>query len=121
VVLTTHYIEEAERLCDRIAVIDGGRIIATGTPAEMLAHSAGRSHITIRLEQPLPLDASIDVPLVISSDRLCLHAASSEPTQTLVLLVRWIDSLGIAADDIQMKRPTLEDVYIELTGKRLRE
>lgn len=121
VVLTTHYIEEAERLCDRIAVIDGGRIVAAGTPSEMLARSAGRSHITIRLEQPLPPHAQCEVPLVISSDRLCLHAASSGATQTLVLLVRWIDSFGITVADIQLKRPTLEDVYIELTGKRLRE
>jgi ABC-2 type transport system ATP-binding protein len=121
VVLTTHYIEEAERLCDRIAIIDHGRIIATGTPAEMLARSAGRSHITIRLEQPLPDDAVTDVPVIVSSDRLCLHAASAQPTRTLVLLVRWIDTLRLTVADIQMKRPTLEDVYIELTGKRLRE
>jgi ABC-2 type transport system ATP-binding protein len=87
----------------------------------MLARSAGRSHITMRLEQPLPADTVPDVPVVISSDRLCLHAASVHPTATLVSLVRWLDGLRLTVADIQMKRPSLEDVYIELTGKRLRE
>ena len=121
VVLTTHYIEEAERLCDRIAIIDSGQIICTGTPAEICARTAGRSHIEICLEQPLPYAADPPVPVVVSPDRLSLTATPTGATRTLVELVRWIDTLGLTAADIQMRRPTLEDVYIEITGKRLRE
>jgi ABC-2 type transport system ATP-binding protein len=62
-----------------------------------------------------------DVAVVVSSDRHCLHVVSSQPTRTLVSLLGWIDRMRRAVADIQMKRPTLEDVYIELTGKRLRE
>lgn len=125
VILTTHYIEEADRLCDRIAIVDEGRIIAIGTPAEIRARTAGRSHIQIQLEQPLP-DTALPQGLaaehvVVGVDRMSLAASCSYPTRTLVELVRWVDGLGVPVEDIQMKRPTLEDVYIELTGKRLRE
>jgi ABC-2 type transport system ATP-binding protein len=121
VVLTTHYIEEAERLCDRIAIVDRGQIICAGTPAEICGRTAGRSHIEICLEQPLPENASPPVPVVVSPDRLSLTATSAGATRTLVELIRWIDMLGLTAADIQMRRPSLEDVYIEITGKRLRE
>jgi ABC-2 type transport system ATP-binding protein len=121
VVLTTHYIEEAERLCDRIAIVDAGRIICMGTPAEIRSRTAGRSRIEIRLADPLRNGAQPPVPLVISEDRMSLTATPTEATRALVELVRWIDGLGLTAEDIQMRRPTLEDVYIEITGKRLRE
>jgi ABC-2 type transport system ATP-binding protein len=121
VVLTTHYIEEAERLCDRIAIIDSGKIICIGTPGDIRARTDGRSRIEICLEEPLPPAAIPPVAVIVSSDRLLLTATPTAATRTLVELVRWIDSLGLTAADIQMRRPTLEDVYIEITGKRLRE
>jgi ABC-2 type transport system ATP-binding protein len=121
VVLTTHYIEEAERLCDRIAIIDEGRVIAEGSPAEIRGRTAGHSHIEIRLDRPLPDGVTPPVMAVLSRDRAHLSATCARATRTLVDLVRWIDGLGVSAEDIQLRRPTLEDVYIELTGKRLRE
>jgi ABC-2 type transport system ATP-binding protein len=121
--LTTHYIEEAERLCDRVAIIDQGRIIALGTPREIKAQTLGHSHIEVVCEQPLPEG---EVPLTadrvaISEDRRTIAVASAQPARTIVDLVKWIDQQGIGLTDIHLKRPTLEDVFIELTGKRLRE
>ena len=58
---------------------------------------------------------------MFSDDRRSLNVSSSKPTRTLVELVKWIDQQGIELLDIQLKRPTLEDVFIELTGKSLRE
>ena len=121
--LTTHYIEEAERLCDRVAIVDEGRIIAIGTPREIKGQTLGHSHIEVVCEQPL---AEGDPPAVgervaISTDRRTLTVSSAQPAKAIVELVKWIDQQGIELTDIHLKRPTLEDVFIELTGKRLRE
>jgi ABC-2 type transport system ATP-binding protein len=125
ILLTTHYIEEAERLCDRVAIIDSGRIIAIGTPREIVALAIGHSMIEIQCESPLP---DIEIPpvtgaerIVIDEARLHLVVASTRPAKSLVELVRWIEHQGVELADIHLKRPTLEDVFIELTGKRLRE
>jgi ABC-2 type transport system ATP-binding protein len=124
VVLTTHYIEEAERLCDRVAVIDEGRIIAMGTPRELQSRTLGQSVIEIRCEQPLPaeaLPACAGGRVHLSDDRRSLTVTATHPAKVLVELVKWIDQQGIELADIHLKRPTLEDVFLELTGKSLRE
>jgi ABC-2 type transport system ATP-binding protein len=124
ILLTTHYIEEAERLCDRVAIIDEGRIIAMGTPREIQASTLGQSVIEVHCEQPLPPDVPVFSETgkqTITDDRKSITVSSSRPARTLVDLVKWIDQQGIELSDIHLKRPTLEDVFIELTGKRLRE
>ena len=124
ILLTTHYIEEAERLCDRVAIIDEGRIIAIGAPREIQSRTAGRSIIEIECDRPLngavPCFAGDDT-LSLSENRCSLAVASREPARALVELVKWIDQQGAGLSDIHLKRPTLEDVFIELTGKRLGE
>jgi ABC-2 type transport system ATP-binding protein len=124
ILLTTHYIEEAERLCDRVAIIDEGKIIAIGTPREIQARTLGQSHIEIRTEQPMPADVprfQESEKHLLSEDRTRLTVYSTRPARTLPDLIKWIDQNGIDLEDIHLKRPTLEDVFIELTGKRLRE
>jgi ABC-2 type transport system ATP-binding protein len=125
VLLTTHYIEEAERLCDRVAIIDEGRIVALGTPADIRARTLGASVIEILCAGPLPpcepLPALDGAKLAASDDGLRLTASSPHPARTLVELVKWIDQRGIELADVHIKRPSLEDVFLELTGKSLRE
>jgi ABC-2 type transport system ATP-binding protein len=125
VLLTTHYMEEAERLCDRVAIIDEGRIIALGTPREIQSRTLGRSIIEIQLERPVMVD---DLPQIgdadhphLSEDGRLLTLAASHPARALVELVKWLDQRCIEPADIHLKRPTLEDVFLELTGKSLRE
>ena len=125
ILLTTHYIEEAERLCDRVAIIDQGKIIAIGTPRELMDRTMGSSKIEVVCAKAVPAG---DPPaglegerLVFNADRTGISVSSGRPARTVVELVKWIDSLGIDLADINLKRPTLEDVFIELTGKRLRE
>ncbi|MEP7015248.1 MAG: ABC transporter ATP-binding protein [Verrucomicrobiota bacterium] len=125
IVMTTHYIEEAERLCDRVAIIDAGVIIAIGTPRELQEKSANQSAIEVTLSQPLK-DAAVpqwpeSIRSVVSEDRHRIIVYSKRPARTLVEMVKWIDSSGFELDDIHLSRPTLEDVFIELTGKKLRE
>jgi ABC-2 type transport system ATP-binding protein len=125
ILMTTHYIEEAERLCDRVAIIDAGQIIAHGSPRELQERSADQSAIEITLARPLP---QTELPTwaevirtVVSEDRTNLTIYSKRPARSLVDVVKWIDSSGLELADIHLSRPTLEDVFIELTGKKLRD
>jgi ABC-2 type transport system ATP-binding protein len=124
IVMTTHYIEEAERLCDRVAIIDDGKIIAIGTPRELQERSETQSGIEAKLDRPAPAEIPNfpeAIRTIVSDDRRSLTISSKRPARTLVEMVKWIDSLGIELDDVHLKRPTLEDVFIELTGKKLRD
>lgn len=123
-VITTHYIEEAERLCDRVAIVDQGKIIALGTPREIQAQTLGTSRVEIHTAQPMPADVpNFDCAerFALDEDRKVLIVYSSKPARTLPGVMKWIDQNGLDLEDIHLKRPTLEDVFIELTGKRLRD
>lgn len=125
ILLTTHYIQEAETLCDRVAIVDAGKIIAIGTPRELQERSAGKSTIEIVGDRSL---TGLDIPdwpdalqSRLTDEGRRLIVASSRPARTLVEIVKWFDAQGIGLEDVHLARPTLEDVFIELTGKRLRE
>ncbi len=125
ILLTTHYIEEAEKLCDRVAIIDEGRIIAMGTPREIQERTLAQSTIRIECAQPLPgydLPAWQDAQSVSVDDhRTTLAVTSTRPARTIVDMVKWLDQAGIDLADIRIQRPSLEEAFIELTGKSLRE
>jgi len=124
ILMTTHYIEEAERLCDRVAIVDEGKIIAIGTPRELQAKTLGQSRVEIHTAQPMPMDVprfEHSEKHTLTDDRLHLTVYSTRPARTLPDLIRWVDQNGIDLEDIHLKKPTLEDVFIELTGKKLRE
>jgi ABC-2 type transport system ATP-binding protein len=121
IVLTTHYIEEAERLCDRVAIVDQGRIIAMGAPRDLVAGTFGSSRIEIRLAEPLAAGETPPPPAHLSADRTLLTATAEKPAPVIVEFVKWIDQRGLELADIHLKRPTLEDVFLELTGRRLRD
>src|SRR6185295_10505599 len=124
VVLTTHYIEEAERLCDRVAIIDAGKIVALGSPRELQDRIFGQSRIEVVTAQPmlgeLPTFEAV-AKQALSDDSKTLVVHSTRPARTLPDLIKWIDQKGFELEDIHLKRPTLEDVFIELTGKKLRD
>jgi ABC-2 type transport system ATP-binding protein len=108
-----------------VAIIDQGRIIAMGSPREIQARTLGQARIEIECVQPLA-DFAGSMPAAcerasLSEDRRTLVVNTPQPARAVVELVKWIDSQGNELADIHLKRPTLEDVFIELTGKRLRE
>jgi ABC-2 type transport system ATP-binding protein len=125
VLLTTHYIEEAERLCDRVAIMDEGKIVAMGTPRELQQRSRSRSRIEIVCAQSLNGNGLPDWPDAVDSaltpDGRGLTVHSTRPARTLFEIMRWMDQQGLQVEDVHLKRPTLEDVFVELTGKRLRD
>jgi ABC-2 type transport system ATP-binding protein len=125
ILITTHYIEEAERLCDRVAIIDAGKIIELGTPREIQQRVLGHSLVEVTANEPMPLD---QLPEALRSEKhttrdegRTLSVQTDTPAASIVELVKWIDQHDLRLIDIHLKRPTLEDVFIELTGKRLRE
>jgi ABC-2 type transport system ATP-binding protein len=123
VLLTTHYIEEAERLCDRVAIVDHGRVIAQGTPRELKQRSAGQTRIEVRLARPLT-DGTLGRLEGVADCRefegtYVLHSA--RPPQTIVALVKQLETENNELQSLEMFSPSLEDVFIELTGRRLRE
>jgi len=124
ILLTTHYIEEAERLCNRVAIIDEGRIIAMDTPRQLQQQSRSASSIVVTCANAFPKDrpnwaeATHDS---LDATGHTLTVSSRRPAATLVDLVKWIDQQGMELNDVHLKQPTLEDVFIELTGKSLRE
>jgi ABC-2 type transport system ATP-binding protein len=124
ILLTTHYIEEAERLCDRVAIIDEGKIVALGSPHELQERIFGQSRIEVVTAHPMPPDLPTFEAVVkhsLSDDSKTLVVDSTRPARTLPDLIKWIDQKGLELEDIHLKRPTLEDVFIELTGKKLRD
>ncbi len=125
ILITTHYIEEAERLCDRVAIMDAGKIIELGTPREIQQRVLGHSAVEVTTDQPLAVDQMPDglrnEKHVTRDDGRTLSMQTDSPAAMIVELVKWIDGQGIRLIDIHLTRPTLEDVFIELTGKKLRE
>ncbi len=118
VLLTTHYIEEAEQLCDRIAVIDRGRIIATGTPHELVAGSSAMQTVSVVTAPPLALDewARLDGAEDVIADGSRARFRTTTVAATLVALLRLVDARRVEIVELQVRKASLEDVFIALTG-----
>jgi ABC-2 type transport system ATP-binding protein len=123
IVLTTHYIEEAERLCDRVAIVDQGKVIAQGSPRELKQASANTTRVEVRLAKPASngtlktLDGVVDAREL--GDAYVLHCQRTAPA--IVALVKHLDVEGNELVSLEIATPSLEDVFIELTGRRLRD
>jgi ABC-2 type transport system ATP-binding protein len=123
IVLTTHYIEEAERLCDRVAIVDHGKVIATGTPRELKQRSANTTRVEVRLAKAVSdgrlktLDGVVDAREVDGG--YVLHCQRTAPA--IVSLVKHLEAEGNELVSLEIATPSLEDVFIELTGRRLRD
>ncbi|QWF84696.1 ATP-binding cassette domain-containing protein [Amycolatopsis sp. CA-230715] len=122
VVLTTQYLDEADHLADSIAVIDAGRVVATGTP-EQLKNKVGAEHVAVALASADDLAeagaalhrATGGEPMLHPGSRTATVAVNGDPG-ALAAVVRELDSAGIRIDTMALRSPTLDDVFLELTG-----
>ncbi|RJQ31735.1 MAG: ABC transporter ATP-binding protein [Actinobacteria bacterium] len=122
IVLTTHYMEEAETLCDRIAIMDHGKIIEIGTPHELITKLAGDSAIEFSAKE-LPskkVEAISTVKGLKSTENRHL-VFTTRPQETIIELMTLSKNTGFDVYDLQIRSGTLEDVFINLTGRRLRD
>lgn len=115
IVLTTHYMEEAYQLCDEIAILDRGRIIAQGSPEQLLQAHFKNSVITLPLKQvPETLHHLPGVILQRRNSQLEIHSGNLNSSMRSLL------DLGVSLEQMQVRSPTLEDLFLELTGHELR-
>ncbi|MFI6892957.1 ATP-binding cassette domain-containing protein [Streptomyces sp. NPDC050256] len=120
VLLTTQYLEEADQLADRISLIDGGRVAAEGTADELKARLGGdRIDVVVRDGAQLERAAAlIEGGTVTDPDRRLIGAPAGDRMATLSRTVRVLEEAGIEAEDIAVRRPTLDEVFLSLTGSR---
>jgi ABC-2 type transport system ATP-binding protein len=126
ILITTHYMDEAERLCDRVAVVDHGKVIALGTPAQLIAQIGGEHFIEFRVENGPPLD-EVELrrlPAVVhvrrENDDLCSLAVTAAHL-TLPALLEHLRSGQRNLIHLVTRHASLEDVFVTLTGRHLRD
>jgi len=123
IILTTHFMEEAERLCDHVAIIDHGQLVAAGTPAQ-LTGTVGQ--LRFRAEAGLDIDSLLAAlpPASLAKESpaghyvIEVHGAVDPPL--LAAVTAWCAERGVLANSLRIESRTLEDVFLELTGKELR-
>jgi len=124
--LTTHYLDEADALCDRILVIDHGRIVASGTPEDLKRQVSGDA-IALTLAGPERAAEALDVVKGLpgqdgaGADAALVHVRVPDGGAVLPGLLRELDLRGIALAGVEVRRPTLDDVFLSLTGRSLRD
>ncbi len=120
--LTTHYMEEAQRLADRVAIIDHGKVVAYGTPSELTAVSA---HDIVSFQGPKQMLEEVRaMPAVkqASEDRAGMYTvATDDPLTFAAALAAWRDRTGSRIEGIRVSGATLEDVFLQITGEEVRD
>jgi ABC-type multidrug transport system ATPase subunit len=128
ILLTTHYLEEAQALCDRIAIVDHGKVLAEGPIDKILADSGAQTVVTVRYEQPVPGGFAEQVGLVsrpgvskVEADGDQLRVISTDPEGLLGDLVNLGAANGLHVRDASQAKPSLETAFLALTGSDYRE
>ena len=115
-ILVTHFMDEAQRLCDRVALIDHGRIAATGTPRQLAEQAGGAKRVRFAPDRPFNDDLLTTLPEVSGLDRQGSRVLVSGSGQLVNAVISTLAGAGITANDVEMESATLEDAFIWLTG-----
>jgi ABC-2 type transport system ATP-binding protein len=119
--LTTQYLNEADELADQIVVVDHGKVVASGSPTQLKA-ATGAAHLDVTLTSPHAGAVAILQPFVddvvrVSPDGRRLHAAVRNRSGMATTVVRALDAAGVSVDDVALRPPSLDDVFLALTGR----
>lgn len=117
ILLTTHYLEEADRLCDRVAIVDRGKVVTEGTPDALKAQIEGDT-ITIELPEGEKKEPQVNLPDVkeVRRDGRFIHITVPNGAEAVPPLLRDLDAQGARVHSVSVARPTLDDVYLFHTG-----
>jgi ABC-2 type transport system ATP-binding protein len=122
IVLTTHYMEEAERLCDRVAILDHGRVVAMDTPAQLIHIYGGQERVSFSVDQSLPTEFENAISQIgrmeIVGGRATIQGEVSRES-FVYDVVSVLAKLGIRFRNLRTEQPTLEDVFLKLTGREM--
>ncbi|MDQ1287162.1 MAG: type transport system ATP-binding protein [Actinomycetota bacterium] len=117
ILLTTHYLDEAEHLADRVVVVNHGRVVASGTPAELAAGSGNNAVLTFRLPGGVPEDGLPPLTGTVRFPGTETEVVTPDPTRDVHTLTGWAIERGIRLERLSLARPCLEDVYFDLVGR----
>lgn len=124
VLLTTHYMEEAERLCDRVAILDFGSIVAMDTPEGLIRSLGAEGRVVFSIDGSLPGDFSKALAgstrIEMQGDRVVVHGTDSG-VPLVSDVVNQLTRQGIRFHDLRTEQPNLEDVFLKLTGRKMRD
>ncbi len=129
VVLTTHFMEEAERLCDRVAILDHGRIVALDTPAALVRSLGAEERVVFALDGRLPPgfekslsgEVQAEVQAEVQGEWVVIRGKNCRQVPLVSEVVGQLSGQGIAFRNLRTEQPTLEDVFLSLTGRKMRE
>lgn len=125
VFLTTHFMEEAERLCDRVAILDHGKIVAMDTPQALIHSLATEDCVSFSLNGRLAPELKNTLTKLgaveVQGDRVLVRGKSTGSTQLVTAVVNQLAASQVIFQDLRTEQPTLEDVFLKLTGRAIRE
>ncbi len=125
VLLTTHFMEEAERLCDRVAILDHGRIVALDTPAALIRGLGAEERVIFTVDGTVParFEQSLSgaVRLEAQGNQVVVHGKTGRTVPLVSEVVSLLTKQGIPFRDLRTEQPNLEDVFLSLTGRKIRE
>ena len=124
ILLTTHYMEEAERLCDRVAILDHGRIVALDSPVELIRKFGGEERITFSVDQTLPPEFEDSIQQVgemeIQGERIMVKGETGQAS-FVYDVVSLLAKHSLRFRNLRTEQPTLEDVFLKLTGREMKD
>jgi len=121
IVLVTHFMDEAERLCDRVALVDRGRLVALGSPSEVAEQAGGGKHVRFVPSQPFDDRLLTDLPEVRAVEHQGQHILVTGTGELVNAVILTLAGAGVAANGVTCASATLEDAFVRLTGRHLHD